>query len=119
MLVVTDFRIMGWAMTRRTVSDVMQQLQNWKRIGFFVVVASGVLLGWSEPVKLYRSPAFWVKMVLFAMVGVHALVFRDGVYRYPEKLDAGITSKAKLAAVLSMLLWAGLIISGRLIAFDM
>jgi hypothetical protein len=118
MLVVTDLRMLGCAMRRRLVSDVVSQLEPWKRVGFVVVVASGVLLGWSEPIKLYRSPAFWVKMALFALVGVHALVFRPGVYRHPAKLDAGITQQAKLAAILSLLLWAGLVISGRLIAFD-
>jgi hypothetical protein len=45
-------------------------------------------------------------------------VFRSSVYGHPEKLDAAITSQAKLAAVLSLLIWAGLIVSGRLIAFD-
>ena len=118
MLLATDLRLLGWAMRRRLVSDVVLQLQPWKRVGFVVVVASGVLLGWSEPIKLYRSPAFWVKMALFALVGVHALVFRPGVYRHPTKLDAGVTTQAKIAAALSLLLWAGLIISGRLIAFD-
>ena len=118
MLVATDLRMLGWAMRQRLVSDVISQLEPWKRVGFVVVVASGFLLGWSEPIKLYRSPAFWVKMALFALVGVHALVFRPSVYRHPAKLDAGITREAKLAAALSLILWAGLIISGRLIAFD-
>jgi hypothetical protein len=118
MLLVTDLRLLGWAMRRQKVSDVLQQLQAWKRLGFVTVVASGLLLAWAEPIKLYRSPSFWVKMSLFVLVGVHALVFRPGVYRDPAKLDSGITPQAKLAAILSLLLWAGLIISGRLIAFD-
>jgi hypothetical protein len=83
-----------------------------------MVVASGLLLAWAEPIKLYRSPAFWVKMALFALVGLHALVFRAGVYRDPAKLDAVVMPQAMLAATLSLLLWAGLILSGRLIAFD-
>jgi hypothetical protein len=86
--------------------------------GFVVVVVTGVLLAWCEPIRLYRSPSFWVKMALFALVGVHALVFRNSVYRNPSKLDAGITPRAKVAAVLSLLLWAGLIVAGRFIAFD-
>ena|SRR5579863_2630998 len=118
MLLVTDLRLLGWAMQRRTVSDVMSQLRPWKWLGFAVVAVTGVLLTWAEPVRLYRSPSFWVKMALLALVGVHALVFRGGVYEHPEKLDAGVTSQAKVAAVLSMLLWAGIIVSGRLIAFD-
>ena len=118
MLVATDLRVLGWAMQRRPVSDVIQQLQPWKRLGFVMVLVSGLLLAWCEPVRLYLSPSFWVKMALFALVGVHALIFRAGVYRNPSKLDAKVTPQAKLAAVLSLLLWAGLIISGRLIAFD-
>jgi hypothetical protein len=118
MLVATDLRLLGWAMRRRPVSDVIQQLQPWKRLGFVVVLVSGLLLAWCEPIRLYLSPSFWVKMTLFALVGVHALIFHAGVYRDASKLDAEVTPQAKLAAVLSLLLWAGLIISGRLIAFD-
>src|SRR5271165_1342331 len=73
MLLATDLRLLGWAMRRRPVSDVMLQLQPWKRLGFVVVATTGLLLAWSEPTRLYRSPSFWVKMALFALVGVHAL----------------------------------------------
>jgi hypothetical protein len=44
--------------------------------------------------------------------------FRAKVYAHPEKLDTAVDSQAKLAVVLSLILWAGLIVSGRLIAFD-
>lgn len=118
MLVATDLRLLGWAMQRRAVSDVVEQLRWWKRAGFVLLVASGVLLGWAEPLKLYRSPSFWVKMALLALVGVHALAFRKSVYANPRHLDAQLTSQAKLAAILSLTLWAGLILTGRLIAFD-
>src|SRR5258708_7217732 len=118
MLLATDLRLLGWAIWRRPGSDVVRQLQPWKRLGFVIVVATGLLLTWSEPVRLYGSPSFWVKIVLFALVGVHALVFRAGVYRDPSKLDANVSRQAKLAAVLSLLLWAGMIVSGLLIAFD-
>jgi hypothetical protein len=118
MLLVTDLRLLGWAMKTSTVSDVWAMARPWKRIGFVVVVVSGLLLTWAEPIRLYESPSFWVKMVLFALVGVHALVFHRSVYEHPEKLDAGITPQARLAAVISLILWAGLILAGRMIAFD-
>ena len=118
MLVATDLRLLGWAMQRRAVSDVVQQFQAWKRAGFVLVVGSGLLLGWGEPQKLYRSPSFWIKMALLVLVGVHALAFRRDVYENASALDAGITPRARRAAILSLVLWAGLIVSGRLIAFD-
>ena len=120
MLLATDLRLLGWAMQRRFVSDVVRQLRVWKRVGFAVVVASGLLLAWAEPQKLYRSPSFWIKMALLVLVGVHALVFRRAVYENTARLDAApqMPAEARLAAALSLLLWAGLVVSGRLIAFN-
>jgi hypothetical protein len=118
MVLATDLRLLGWAMRRRKVSDIVDQLRAWKWVGFVVVVSTGLLLAWAEPIKLYRSPSFWVKMALLAMVGVHALVFRAGVYGNTARLDVAVTAEAKWAASLSLLLWAGLIVSGRLIAYD-
>jgi hypothetical protein len=120
MLLAVDVRLLGWGMKSCTVSDVVEQLRGWKRFGFVVVVASGVLLGWAEPLKLYHSKSFWIKMALFLLVGVHALIFRKSVYGNPAKLDEApsMPAEAKLAAALSLLLWAGLVFSGRLIAFD-
>src|SRR5215831_61856 len=116
-VLASDLRLLGWLMSGRRFSDLWYQSRPWKRLGFAVVVATGLLLTWAEPVRLWGSPSFWAKMSLFALVGVHALVFRE-VYGHPEKQDAGISSRAKLAAALSLILWAGLIVSGRLIAFD-
>lgn len=120
MLLATDLRLLGWVMQTRRVSDVVLQLRHWKRLGFFVITVSGLLLAWAEPLKLYRSPAFWVKMVLFGLVGVHALIFRAAVYENTAYLDAApvMPMRAKVAAALSLALWAGLVFSGRLIAFD-
>jgi hypothetical protein len=118
MLVATDLRMLGWALQRSAVSDIVEQTRVWKRLGFVLVVVSGLLLAWAEPLKLYRSPSFWMKMALFVLVGVHAIAFRRSVYQYPKQLDDGLTAQARLAAILSLLLWAGLIVTGRLIAFD-
>jgi len=118
MLLAVDLRLLGWLMPDRRFSDLWYQCRPWKRVGLVVVVGTGLLLAWAEPTRLYGSPAFWVKMALLALVGVHALAFRATVYGHPEKLDAGISSQAKLAAVLSLILWSGLVVSGRLIAYD-
>lgn len=118
MLVMTDLRLLGWAMRRRTISDILEQFRVWKRVGFVLVALSGLLLALAEPLRLYRSLSFWVKMALLVSVGAHALVFRNGIYENAKALDAGLTPRAKLAAALSLILWGGLIVTGRLIAFD-
>jgi len=120
MVLASDVRLLGWGLRRESVSDVIVQLRVWKWIGAVVVVVSGLLLAWCEPIKLYHSKSFWIKMALFALVAVHALIFRRSVYGNTAALDKAPSPpmRAKLAAALSLLLWAGLVFSGRLIAFD-
>ena len=120
MVLVGDLRLLGWGMNKWSVSDVVNGFRGWKWVGFVLVTASGALLAWSEPLKCYHSKSFWIKMVLFLLVGVHALLFRRSVYANTAKLDAApvMPPRVKLAAVLSLLLWVGLVFAGRLIAFD-
>jgi hypothetical protein len=51
MLVMTDVRLLGWAMQRRAVSDIADQVRPWKRAGFALVVLSRLLLAWAEPLR--------------------------------------------------------------------
>jgi uncharacterized protein DUF6644 len=119
MILMTDLRLLGLALKGSSVAEVVNSLRWWKRLGFVVMVTCGVLLGSSEAVKYSINPFFWAKMTLLAMVGVHALIFRPRVYNHPEELDRAsqIPSVAKWAATLSLLLWAGLVVMGRLIGY--
>ena len=120
MILATDLRLLGWGLRRYPVSDVVGQLRSWKWLGFVVVTVSGLLLTWAEPLKLYRSRSFWTKMALLVVVGVHALVYHRDVYGKAAMLDkmTDIPGKAKRAAALSLILWAAIVLAGRLIAFD-
>ena len=120
MILATDLRLLGWGLQRYPVSDVVGQLRPWKWAGFIVVSVSGLLLTWSEPIKLYHSKSFWTKMALMLIVGLHALVYRRDVYDNTATLDkmAVMPTKAKRAAALSLVLWAFIVFAGRMIAFD-
>jgi Family of unknown function (DUF6644) len=120
MILATDLRLLGWGLRLYPVSDVVGQLRPWKWFGFVVVTASGLLVAWAEPLKLYHSKSFWIKMALLVLVGVHALAFRRSVYGNAIMLDkmANMPAQAKLAATLSLILWAAIVLAGRLIAFD-
>jgi hypothetical protein len=120
MVLASDVRMLGWGLRHESVTDLIEQFRVWKWLGGLVVAITGLLLAWCEPIKLYHSPSFWVKMILFALVGVHAVFFRRSFYRNTEVLDRapGMPPVAKLAAALSLLLWVGIVLSGRLIAFD-
>jgi uncharacterized protein DUF6644 len=119
LILMVDMRLLGLAMKNRPVADVVNQLRIWKRIGFVFVVSCGICLGWSKAENYYPNPFFWLKMTLLALVGVHALVFRRSVYSQAAEFDRTkqIPGRAKLAAVLSLLLWFSLVSAGRLIGY--
>jgi hypothetical protein len=71
----TDLRLLGWAMQRRPVSDIVQR--SAVEESGCMMVASGLLLAWAEPQKLYRSPRSGSNRP-FCSRGCARLVFREG-----------------------------------------
>jgi len=119
MIVISDLRLLGVALQDRPIADVINGLRWWKRLGFCIMVAMGIMLGGSKATDYYPNPYFWVKMTFLALVGIHALIFRPGVYNHPETLDASpvIPTRAKAAGVLSLVLWTGVLCMGRMIGY--
>ena len=112
-ILMTDLRLLGLAMTDHPAQDVIGQLRNWKRIGFIIMAVTGILLAGAKAETYYGNPYIQLKLGLLVLVGVHALIFRRRVYRNAAPMP-GI---AKLAACLSLALWAGIVSAGRLIAY--
>jgi hypothetical protein len=119
MVAMTDFRLLGFAMKGRKLADVHGQLRPYKHLGLTIVVLCGGLLGISKAAIYWPNPYFKTKLLLLTLVGVHALVFRKDVYANLEAIDqAGqAPGKAKLAAVLSIIMWVGLVACGRMIGY--
>ena len=119
MILMTNMRLLGLALTKYTVTEVVTGLRPWKRVGFVIMVAMGLLLGGAEAEKYYHITYFWIKMTFLALVGVHALIFRPAVYNKTEEIDKApmIPARAKAAAVLSLVIWTGVLAMGRLIGY--
>ena len=120
LILLTDLRLLGLALTDYSITDVVKGLRPWKWLGFCIMVTMGLLLGLSESNKYYGNPYFQLKMFLLFSVGIHALVFRPGVYNNTEALDRAapaIPAAAKRAGVLSLIIWTGIACCGRWIAY--
>ncbi len=65
------------------------------------------------------NPVFPVKMGLIAAAGLNRMVFHRGVYRTVNTWDqhAPTPPAAKVSGALSLLLWAGALACGRLLAY--
>ena len=116
---ILDLRLLGWVMKKEPVSRVARQVLPWTWVGFAVMFVTGLLLSVAESQTNYFNWAFRLKMLLLLLVGINPLVFHLTIYRNVNTWDvANVTPlRARLAAVSSLLLWASIIVAGRLIAY--
>ena len=119
MILMTDARLLGWAMRSYPVSDLIDQLRVPKRIGFVLMFAIGVLMACCKAEEYYYNDWFRLKLVLLIVVGLHALIFRSSVYNRALELDRSpqLPAGAKLAGAISLLLWIGIACAGRGIGY--
>jgi hypothetical protein len=119
MILMTDMRLLGLAMRKRSVSDVVNQFRVSKRIGLVLIATCGILMFGSKAEEYYYNIFFRIKMLLLALVFVHGWIFRRSVYQNTAEIDLhpGVPGRAKLAAILSLVLWAGIACAGRGIGY--
>jgi hypothetical protein len=119
MILMTDFRLLGWAMRGRSVSGVLDQLRLPKRVGFTLMATLGFLLLGCKAEEYYYNVFFRVKMLLLGLVAIHAFVFRQPVYNRKSDLEglSPLPTQARVAAALSLFLWAGIACMGRGIGY--
>ena len=87
--------------------------------GFALMFASGALLFAAQAHNLYYNTAFRLKLVLLALIAVNLLVFHGTVFRHVSEWGPAAKSppQARVAAFISLLLWSGVVASGRAIAY--
>jgi hypothetical protein len=118
-ILATDLRLLGVALGKRPVADVVGQLRPLKHLGLTIVVICGILMLGSKAEEYYYNIFFRAKMTILALIVIHALVFRPSVYSRAAEFDRTgvIPGRAKLAACLSLLLWTSMVICGRGIGY--
>src|SRR6478672_10857170 len=74
-VVMTDLRLLGWALCGHTIQSIVNQMRVPKRIGFVCVATFGFLMFGIKAEEYYYNIFFRTKVVLFLLVAVHALIF--------------------------------------------
>ena len=118
--VMLDLRLLGLTLQRVPTSEVMVRLLPWTATGFLVMIASGVLLFYADPVARYQNLFFRLKMVTLVLAITNAWVFYRTVYRKLADwdLDPVPPRGARIAGGLSLGLWAVIITLGRMIPYQ-
>jgi hypothetical protein len=118
--VILDLRLLGLALTRVPVTDIAVRLLPWTYAGFTVMVITGILLFYAIPVRTYQSIFFRVKVVMLILAGLNVRIFNSRVFPSVGAWDGdAIAPKAaRRAALFSLILWGGIIVAGRMIAYN-
>ena len=118
--VLLDLRLVGAVFRDVPVSQMIRRLLPWTKAGFAVMVISGILLFYAIPLRTYLNVFFRLKAVLLLLAGLNVFVFHNGIYRDVSRWDLDVSPPraARLAGMCSLLLWVGIVFSGRLIAYN-
>ena len=115
-----DLRLLGLAMQGTSVSRLAWRLLPATWTAFAVMAITGSLLFTSDPVSKYcHNPALQLKLILILLSGVNMAVFHFTIYHRVKEWDTApaLPFGAKLAGSFSVLLWAGVVVTGRWIGF--
>lgn len=119
-LLIMDLRLAGFLLRREPVSQVSSQLMPWTLGGFGVMFITGALLFWSQAMKAYGSVFFRIKLALLVLAAINALVFELRLRRSIATWDTAEKPplRVRMAGILGIILWAGVIAAGRTMAYN-
>ena len=113
--VAMNLRILGVA--PRIPLSLMRRFFPVLWVGLVVVSLSGALLLTAYPAKALTNPVFYLKLVAILIALFITRSLAKGVLQDPSYDADRAPRKARMLAALSLLLWAGAVTSGRLLAY--
>jgi hypothetical protein len=117
--VILDLRL-GLILRSVPVSQILTRVLPWTKAGFVIMFTTGLLLFYAIPVRNYQNIFFRVKVIMLILAGINVWYFHTRIERtVPEwDLSPAIPKAARAAAVISLVLWAGIVVTGRMIAYN-
>jgi hypothetical protein len=118
-VLMIDLRLMGFLGRDQPLARVSQRFRPVIWWALPVLLATGAVMIIGEPARSLANPVFQLKMALLIAAVIATLSYQVPLGRNPAfwELSAGRRGTAQGIAVLSLLLWAGIVFAGRWIAY--
>ena len=85
--------------------------------GFWIQVASGLLLLLAYPTKSLTNPLFYVKLTLIGLAVVSMQMLRNRVFADSSLNEATMMARGRLFAIWALVFWVAAVTAGRLLAY--
>jgi hypothetical protein len=115
-----DLRLLGLSFRQVPASQFTARLLPWTRVAFVLMTITGVALVYSNPVRYYLNLFFRVKVLLLIVAGLNIWWFHARTHHTVDQWDGDVRppKAARMAAIVSLTAWAGVIIAGRMVAYN-
>lgn len=120
-LFIIDFRMLGLVMPNVPASIIAARLHKPMIIGFVIMFITGALLVYAKPVETIQSLWFRMKMVLLLLAFINAWIFNNRLKTAVEgnwDTDPVAPKPLRTGAIISLVLWCGVVTLGRYIPYD-
>ena len=113
--VVIGLRILGLAPDLPLAP--LQRFYRFIWVGFWIQVASGLLLLIAYPTKSLTNPVFYVKLTLIGLAVASMQMLRNRVFADSSLNEATMMARGRVFAIWSLVFWVGAVTAGRLLAY--
>ncbi|WP_426141153.1 DUF6644 family protein [Pseudomonas sp. DWP3-1-2] len=117
-VVMFDLRVLGLS-REIAVTALARHLLRFAVAALLLIVPAGLMMFSAHPHDFAGNNIFLLKLGLIATAGVNAALFHVGTYRSVAHWNTGVAAPAiaQIQAVLSIGLWLGVVLCGRLLAY--
>jgi len=112
---LVDLRLLGvlnWK--QRSLQQVARQVFPWMWTSLVIAIVTGFLLFTTEADEFVASKTFWAKLIIMVVGIVVAAVIQRNTSKWDQQ--PLVPGNAKLLAVISLVIWLGVMLAGVEIA---
>jgi uncharacterized membrane protein SirB2 len=111
-IVIINLRVLGVAVPSQNVNEMLRRLMPWVWTSLVLLFFSGAMFVVATPARYFANPIFGIKFALLLPAVALAVVLQQLFKKNPAS-----RASVKVIAAVSLLLWFGVAMAGRWIAY--